>query len=174
LEIVIGTRATAATGAGAPVKEIAAMRPHPIDDQTAECLRKLVVAMYEGRDDLYAAAAHLDNEDLAEICHKLADDLAGDTAYLEQIVVSHGIGPGFEEAVTSALSDQIMRLFREGRGDEGVIFRAGEAQSELHERIEETIGATTDAEVQSLLDQQKRHIQFAERVLRQAGRAARQ
>ncbi len=150
------------------------MRPHPIDDPTIERLRQLAVAMYGGRDELYAAASHLSNDDLAAICRTLADDLAGDTADLEQIIVSHGREPGFEEAVTSALGEEIMILFRERGGDEGVVSKAKQAQAELREVVDETIGATADPEVQALLDQQKRHIEFAGRVLRQSARAARQ
>ena len=150
------------------------MRPHRIDDPTIERLRELVSAMYGGRDELYAAAEQLDNEDLAVICRTLADDLAGDTAYLEQIIVGHGREAGYREAVTSALSEEIMKLFREGRGEEGVVSKAKQGQSELRERVDETIGATQDAEVQSLLAHQKRHIELAERVLRQAARLARQ
>lgn len=149
------------------------MRPHPIDSETIEQLRRLVVAMYGGRNELYAAAGHVSNDDLREICRKLADDLAGDAAYLEQIIVSHGREPGFNEAVTSALSDQIMQLFRDRRGDEGVVSQAKQAQTEVRERVDETIDATADTEVKSLLDQQKQHIEFAERVLRQAARVAR-
>ncbi len=150
------------------------MRPHPIDSRTIERLRGLVAAMYGGRDELYAAADHLGNDDLKAICRTLADDLADDTAYLEQIIVSHGREPGFKQSVTSALSEEIMRLFREGRGEEGVVSKAKQGQSELRERVDETIGATGDAEVQSLLDLQKQHIEFAERVLRQASRLVRQ
>ena len=150
------------------------MRPHPIDPDTIDRLRKLVAAMYGGRNELYAAAGQLSNEDLAAICQSLADDLAGDTAYLEQIIVSNGRQPGFDEAVTSALCEQIMKLFRERGGDEGIVSKAKQAQCELRQVVDETIGATCDPEVQWLLDQQRRHVDFAERVLRQAARAARQ
>ncbi len=149
------------------------MHPHPIDHETIGRLRRLVAAMYGGHDELYAAAGQLNNDDLAAICQTLADDLAGDTAYLEQIIVSNGRQPGFEEAVTSALSEQIMKLFRERGGDECVVSKAKQAQSELRQVVDETIGATCDPEVQSLLEQQRRHVEFAERVLRQAARAAR-
>ncbi len=129
--------------------------------------------MYGGRNDLYAAASHLNNDDLKAICETLADDLAGETTYLEQLIVSHGCEPGFEDAITSAFSDQLMKLFRERGGDESIVSMAKQAQSELRGVMDDAIDSTHDPEVQSMLDQQRRHIEFAERVLRQAARATR-
>ncbi len=129
--------------------------------------------MYGGRNELYSAASHLNDDDLKATCQSLADDLAGETTYLEQIVVSHGREPGFEEAITSALSDHVMKLLRERGGDESIVSMAKQAQSELRGVLDEAIDSTRDREVQSLLDQQRRHVEFAERVLRQAARAAR-
>jgi len=149
------------------------MQPRPLNVETLERLRELAGAMYGGRDELYAAAKEVGDEDLAVICRTLADDLAGDTAYLEQIIVKHGHEPGFEKAVTSTLSDAIMKILRQGRGDEGVVSQAKQAQTELRERMDETIAQSDDPEVHAVLDQQKQHLDFAERVLRQAARSMR-
>ena len=127
------------------------MRPHPIDDETIEQLRKLVAAMYGGRNGLYAAAGHLDSGELKLICRSLAEHLAGETTYLEQIVVSHGRAQGFEEAVTSALSDQIMKLLRDRGGDEFVVSKAKQAQSELRGIMDETIGSNAQTRSSSTI-----------------------
>jgi hypothetical protein len=70
-----------------------AIHPHSLDSQTIERLRDLVAATYGGRDDLYQAAANLEDVELAAICRKLADNLAGNSAYLAQILAMHGEPP---------------------------------------------------------------------------------
>jgi uncharacterized protein (TIGR02284 family) len=142
------------------------IRPHSLDSETILRLRMLAVATYGGRDDLYAAAAQLSNEDLSVICRKLADDLAGNTAYLEQIIATQGEQPGFNEAIASALGEEIMKLLREGNGDHGIIAVVQQEQRGLREEYEATIAATRDAEARSVLEEQKRDVDFAERVLR--------
>jgi uncharacterized protein (TIGR02284 family) len=126
----------------------------------------LAATTYSGRDDLYAAASQVSNEDLAIICRRLAEDLAGNTASLEQIIAIHGAEPGFKEAVASALGEEIMRLLREGHGDHGVISVVQAEQRSLRGEYEATIAATHDAEAQALLERQRRDVDFAERVLR--------
>jgi uncharacterized protein (TIGR02284 family) len=142
------------------------IRPHSLESESIARLRHLAAATYAGRDDLYAAAGQVGDEDLSTICRKLADDLADHTAYLEQIIAMHGEEPGFKEAVTSALSEEIMRFLRKGRGDQGIISAVRETQSELREQYDATIAATPDPEAQSILEEQKRDVGFAERVLR--------
>ena len=53
---------------------------HSLVAETLARLRQLVVSAYSGRDDLYAAARQLTDQDLSIICRKLADDLGGNTA----------------------------------------------------------------------------------------------
>jgi uncharacterized protein (TIGR02284 family) len=143
------------------------IHPGSLDSETIERLRKLIATTYGGRDDLYAAANQLNDEDLSAICRKLADDLAGDTAYLEQIIVMHGQQPEVQNAVTSTLSEAIMKLLRKSRGDEGIVSAAKQRQSQLRQRYNETIAATGHPEAHAILDEQKKHVEFAERVLRQ-------
>src|SRR5512133_48742 len=107
------------------------IRPHSLDSETIARIRELVVATYSGRDDLYTAAAQVNDKDLGKICCKLADDLAGSAAYLEQIIIMHEGEPGYANAVTSLLSEEIMKLLRAGRGDRGIVSAIQHEQSEL-------------------------------------------
>jgi uncharacterized protein (TIGR02284 family) len=150
------------------------IHPGTLDSETVQRLRRLVAATYGGRDELYAAADKLGDRDLAAICRKLADDLAGHTAYLEQVIVMHGQEPGFQDAVASALSEEIMKVLRQSPGDQGVVLAAERGQGQLRRQYDETISATGDPEAQSVLGQQRKHIEFAERVLRQVARPAAQ
>jgi hypothetical protein len=143
------------------------IRPHSLDSETISRLRQLVIATYGGRDDLYAAGKQVGDEDLAVICGKLADDLAGRTADLEQIILMHNEEPGFEEALTSELSAEIMAFLRKERGDKGIVSAVQQEQSDLHKQYDETIAATHDPAAQEVLEQQKKGVDFAEHVLRQ-------
>jgi hypothetical protein len=138
-----------------------------LDSTTIARLRQLVVSAYSGRDDLYAAAEQLNDQDLSVICHKLADDLGGNTADLEQIIVAQGAEPGFKDAVASVLGEEIMRLLRKTRGDQGVISNVQQQQSALCGQYDAIIAATPDAEAKSVLEDQKKDVDFAARVLRQ-------
>jgi hypothetical protein len=133
-----------------------------------------VVATYSGRDDLYAAAAQVNDEDLGKICCKLADDLAGSAAYLEQIIIMHDGEPGYASAVTSVLGEEIMKLLRAGRGDQGIVSAVQQEQTKLREKYDATIAATHDTETHALLETQKRDVEFAESVLRKVSPHERQ
>jgi rubrerythrin len=141
------------------------IRPYSLDAETLDRLRQLAVAAYGGRDDLYLAAAKINDRELAEICSKLADDLASHAAFLNQIIIMHDEEPGFESVAKSLLGEEIMKLLKKGRGDEGIVSAVERDQIELRKRYEATIAATPDAEVQSILEMQKRDIEFGEHVL---------
>jgi uncharacterized protein (TIGR02284 family) len=147
------------------------IHPYSLDPETIAQLRQLVATNYAGRDDLYTAAEHLDDEDLSAICRKLADDLAGNTAFLEQIIVMHGAEPGFAEKVAFTLGEEIMQFLRSGRGDQSIVSAMQDKQGQLREKYDETIAATDNPEAQSILEQQKKDVDFAERVLRQVSPA---
>jgi len=143
------------------------IRPGSLNPETIARLRRLVEATYGRRDDLYAAARQLNDDDLSTICHKLADDLAGNTTFLQQIILMHEAEIGSENAAVSALCDEIMKFLRKGRGDQGVIAAVQQEQSELREKYDAAIADTPEAEMQAILQQQQRSVDFAERVLRQ-------
>ena len=141
------------------------IHPHSLDPQTIERLRELVIATYTGRDDLYLAADHLNDEELAAICRKLADDLAGNSAHLEQIIVMHGEKPGSDEKIRAVLGHEIMKFLREHGRDTAILSAAKETQKELRGQYDATIAATGDSEAQGVLKKQRRDVEFAERVL---------
>jgi uncharacterized protein (TIGR02284 family) len=147
-----------------------AIRPHSLDPQTIQQLRELVSATYTGRDDLYQAAAGLQDRELSAICRKLADELAGTSAHLSQIIAMHGqepVGPG---SVQSALGDEILRFLREHEHDKGILSVAKKAQAGMREQYDATIAVTQDAEAQALLKQQREEVDFGEKVLRRIAR----
>lgn len=142
------------------------IHPHSLDSQTIERLRTLVAATYSGRDDLYQAAANLEDAELAAICRNLADDLAGSSAHLTQILAMHGKQPSDTGNVKAVLTHEIMRLIREHERDKGILSAAKEVERGLGDQYDATIAATTNAEAQALLENQKKEVEFGEKVLR--------
>jgi uncharacterized protein (TIGR02284 family) len=142
------------------------MRPYSLDAQTIERLRELVAATYGGRDDLYQAAAAVEDEELALICRKLADDVAAHSAHLAQILAMHGQKPDDKKTVKMALSQEIMRFLREHEHDQAVLSAANVVERGLRDQYDATIAATKDSEAQAVLRKQREEVDFAERVLR--------
>jgi uncharacterized protein (TIGR02284 family) len=143
------------------------IRPHSLDDETVKRLRELVAATYVGRDDLYLAAEHLNDGELAVICRKLADELAGQSAHLEQVILMQGEAAGGEEeeTVRAALREEIMKFLREHGRDPAILSAAKKSQHELRDRYDATIAATEDSETQGVLKKQREEVDFGERVL---------
>jgi uncharacterized protein (TIGR02284 family) len=161
------TEQTPRKGLTGATEEIHMICPGSFNPETIARLRRLVEATYGGRDDLYAAAKQLNDDDLSAICRKLADELAGNTTFLQQIILIHGAEIGSEKAAVSALGDEIMKFLRKGRGDQGIIAAVQQEQSELREKYDAAIADTAEAEMKAILQQQQKSVDFAERVLRQ-------
>jgi hypothetical protein len=123
--------------------------------------RGLIDATYGGRDDLCAAASRLSDEQLSEICRRLADDLAAQPAYVERL----GLGPG---AATNWLSAAILRFFQD-RARCRVLTAAGGGTGGTADHYDIAIAATGDPQARALLRAQSDHLTFAERIF---GRAA--
>lgn len=136
-----------------------------LDSKTVALLRNLVVATYYVRDDLYLAVDCLKDKDLAAICRKLADDLAGNTAYLEQIILMQNEEPEFEDHMMSSLNTVVMMYLRKNQGDEGIISAIQQGYSYLSDKYYKSIAGTSDSETQKVLEKQKKDVDFAQRVL---------
>jgi uncharacterized protein (TIGR02284 family) len=142
------------------------LQPGTFDSETVRQIRHIVGTTYAGRDDLYAAADQLQDGDLAVICRNLADDLAGKSVYLTQLIAINGDDPTAEHKVASALTDEIMRFLRNERGDAGIVAAVKESQQRLREDYDQTIAAMRHPEAHAVVEEQKRGVEFAERVLR--------
>jgi uncharacterized protein (TIGR02284 family) len=142
------------------------IRPHSLDPQTVERLRVLVATTYAGRDDLYQVAVHLDDAELASICRKLADELAGNSAHLAQILAMHGTEADDSGAISAVLTDEIVRFLREHERDKGVLSAAKDVERGVRDQYDATIAATENPEAQALVKKQREEADFGEKVLR--------
>jgi hypothetical protein len=68
--------------------------PESISHQTQDCCRAVLRALFAGRDALlFAAAADVDQPTLQEFCRAVAEELGGQAAELNQLLVGHGCSP---------------------------------------------------------------------------------
>jgi uncharacterized protein (TIGR02284 family) len=142
------------------------IRPHSLDAKTIEQLRRIVAQTYAGRDDLYAAADSLNDEDLVTVCRKLADELAANSETLQQIILMQGAEAVAPETITSLLTKELASYLRENAPKKLILAGAKDSQSKLRGEYDAAIEATEDSEAEALLRRQREDVDFGERVLR--------
>ncbi len=141
------------------------MLPKPLEQKTLAWLQELLELDFAGRDELYAVADSLENEDCREICRRLAEFLAGHAAELQQIVVGSGndpAGPLDLDEIAHALIEGI----KSHRGNSGVLGVAETVEREVRQEYDRAIRSTDDRDAEGMLQRQRQEIEFAERVLR--------
>ena len=146
------------------------MRPTELDKTTLAKIRELVEANFGSRDELYAAADSLDDEDRERVCRRLAEHLAGHAAELQQVLAasrSDPAGPLDIDEIVVALFESI----KAQRGAAGVLEAAEEAQRDLKRGYDRAIEETPAQEAEGLLRSQRDEVEFGERVLRSMKRS---
>lgn len=142
------------------------IHPQSLDTNTIDLIYQLVVATYNERDELYAAAEYLKDEDLSVICRKLAQEMAGNNSYLIQIILMHHEDENIEETLKESNSPEEMMAICNRKGDHGIICAVQKGQNALRRKYDKAIAATSENEMHEILVEQKKDIDFAERVLR--------
>jgi hypothetical protein len=130
--------------------------PESRDMDSCRRARGLIDATYGGRDDLCAAANRLSDEQLSEICRRLADDLAAQPAYVEQL----GLRPN---AAANWLRAAILRFFQDTARCRALT-AAGGGSGGAADHYDIAIAATGDPQARALLRAQNDHLKFAERI----------
>lgn len=141
------------------------MRPHKIDQDTLRLVEGLVAANFSARDDLYAAAKALDDDALAEICRRLAENLGGNAADLQQWLMSAGEEPSEPSEVVRRLQQVVIQLLKERHGSTSVLAEVETSEHELKERYDQAIENAEDSDVEELLRRQRDDVEFGERVI---------
>jgi len=141
------------------------MNDRKVDQESIQCLRRLIRSNFVARDELYAAARALDDEMLAEICRRLADDLGGNAADLQQLLAGLGAEPAEPDRVARRLHEIVMEMLEQRQGQASVIAEAEAAEHQLREVYDEVIAATPDDQVEGLLKTQREDVVFGEKVL---------
>lgn len=141
------------------------MRLKNLDDKTLSKIQEMVEVTFAGRDRLYSAANHLDNDERREICRELADHLAGHAAELQQILAATGNDPKGPLDV-HAIVDALLESARAQSGDSGVLDAAEKYTQEVKEDFDQAIEGTPDPDAREVLRHHRNGVEFGERVLR--------
>ena len=141
------------------------MQPRELDKKTLDKIRELVEANFGGRDELYAAAESLDDQDAERVCRRLAEHLAGHATDLQHILAACGhevTGPLDIDDIVAALFESI----KQQQGAPGIFEVAEGKQRDLKRGYDRAIEETTTEDTKELLRGQRNQIEFAESVLR--------
>jgi uncharacterized protein (TIGR02284 family) len=140
-----------------------------MDQSTLPCLQELIHVNFAARDELYAAAAAVDDEGYRVVCQRLADQLAGHAVDLQQIVLANEGDPGdCGDAYVTA--EKAFHVVKRDRGETGVITAAESCERDVRQRYNRAIESTSDLEVAGLLKRQCNSVVFGEHVLRSIAR----
>jgi uncharacterized protein (TIGR02284 family) len=141
------------------------MLPHKLDDTTLRKLQELVEANFAGRDELYAAADSLNDEDRKRVCRRLAEHLAGHAAELQQILAACGADPAGPLDI-HATADKLFELAKASRGADGVLDVAESCEKNLKQEYDRAIQDTPNQEAEAMLQGQRDDVEFGEQVMR--------
>lgn len=139
-----------------------------IDPITVRRVRELIRENFSTRDELYSVAETLSDDDLAEICRRLADKLGGHVAHLQQLLMAAGnepVQPQSRDEIVRHLQGIVVELLDEKRGQRAVLDEAKAAEQKLKKEYDDAIEAVPDPEVEGLLRKQREEVAFGETVL---------
>ena len=141
------------------------MRLKNLDDKTLSKIQEMVEVTFAGRDKLYSAANHLDDEERREICRQLADHLAGHAAQLQQILTASGNDPKGPLDI-HAIVDVLLESVCAHSGDSGVLDAAEKYTHEVKEDFDQAIEEIPDPDAREVLQHHRNGVEFGARVLR--------
>lgn len=133
--------------------------------QAIRRIEELIDASFAGRDELYAAAETLDNDQRTNICRQLADHLAAHATELQQLLKINGedLQPPID---MYSVAESYFCLAKRRGGEAGVLSAAAECEREVKEKFDNAIEQTQDGDTSGLLERQRDDIEFGEDVLR--------
>lgn len=137
----------------------------PPDETTRAHIRALIQANFAGRDDLYAAAKAVDNETLAKICRRLAEDLANNAIELQQIALGAGMSEVNISRTGAQLQAELMELLQQREGDQAVLEEAEECEQIVRREYDDAIEQTDSPAVADILRRQRETVEFGKSVV---------
>ncbi len=141
------------------------MKGIELNQESLNRIQELIAANFTGRDELYAAANSLDSEAQQQVCHRLAEHLAGHAAELQQIVAASGVDPAGPLDL-HALARSLFEIAKLNRGESGVLQAATEGEHNLKQDYEAAIDETDHPQTENVLRRQRDEVEFNEQVLR--------
>ena len=137
-----------------------------IDQTTLDELQDLIRTNLVARDSLYTAAENLDNETLQKICRRLADELGGHVAELEQFLLANHAQPvDPDDKVVSLLRAIVLDALQQDSATVTALRMGEKCAQQLKSQYQEAIENTGNRRAQGLLHQQQKTVESGEDVL---------
>lgn len=134
----------------------------PRDKTKCDGLQDLLRILFMRRAELYAVANLLDDDDHTHICRRLADQLGGHAANLEQVILANGVRPAGPH---SRRHDGDLRDLVTAQG-RFALAEAERFEQDLRQHYDRTIECISDREIEGLLCKQRDEVEFGICVLR--------
>lgn len=128
-------------------------------------MQRLIEQNFTGRDELYAAAESLDDEDGGRVCRRLAEHLADHAIYLQQILAANGYVP-LEPTDIPELTIRLFDLVKSQKTSKAVIAAAENCEHVVRDAYDDAIDSTENQQLGGLLREQREDVEFGEEVLR--------
>jgi len=137
-----------------------------IDEATLEIVQDLIRTNLVSRDGLYAAADKLDGPALQKVCRRLADELAGHVADLQQLVLRYGQKPvGPEDWFVQKLRSVVLEVLQQQPSSQHVVIEAEGRERWLKKEYDAAIEQARDGQIKGLLHLQRKNAEFGGEVL---------
>jgi uncharacterized protein (TIGR02284 family) len=146
-----------------------------IDQATLDEIQDLIRTNLVSRDSLYAAAKNLDSETLQRICRRLADELGGHVAELQQfLLIRHKQPIGPEDELVSKLRVIVLDALQHSPAEVNALEAGEKCAQQLKQQYEDAIDNTGNLQAKGILHQQRKTVESGEDVLRALGELKRE
>jgi uncharacterized protein (TIGR02284 family) len=147
------------------MEELAMTDVNIIDPATAEKVQDLIRTNLASRDTLYAMADNLSGPALEKVCRRLADELGGNVAELQQLLLTRGVEPVEpDDALATMLRDALLEVLRQEPSYGTIVEKASECEHALKKQYETAINETQNKRVEGVLYQQRKEVELGEEV----------
>ncbi len=138
---------------------------HDIDKTTLHLIRRLVAINYAGRDNLYSAAALLEDDAYRGVCRHLAECLGAHAAELQQTLLACRAHPVAIERVSRDTHSLRLDTRDVPQGALEVITAAEHSEQAVCEEYTWAVKHTSNHEARYLLERQRQNVEFGDQVL---------
>jgi uncharacterized protein (TIGR02284 family) len=137
-----------------------------IDPTTEELVQDLIRTNLASRDSLYAAADKLTGAAVEKVCRRLAEELGGNVAELQQFLLTRGVQPvGPHDELAVKLRDVLVEVLRRESSEERIVAKAAECEHALRAQYDAVIQETPNSHVEGVLHQQRKDVELGEEIL---------
>lgn len=140
----------------------AALQPNKV---TLERLRQLIQASLASRDDLNAAARALDDEELAELCRRLATDHEQHAAELQRYLLAAGEEFEQPDLLESRLQADLVALLKEKCGDNAVLEDAQACEETLKNHYDVAAKEANVPVLGKIFERHREEVEFGEQLI---------